>query len=175
MKIFLISIIAIVLLGCGSSSNKNDLKSDNAYFQYVKEYRKTEIDSIILHHDYTIIFAWTEWCVASHYEFKDHLKPFLESKSDNIGVISICCGDANTVANLLRENDCKYPTYLLSGSWSGLDKWRLNRFFHSLFDSYKSVNYVPVVILCNPQKAILNWNNVHNDYNGIAQSIVQIN
>jgi Tfp pilus assembly protein PilP len=50
MKKFLISISTIVLLGCNSSSNKNDFKSDNDYYQYVKEYRKTEIDSIILHH-----------------------------------------------------------------------------------------------------------------------------
>jgi hypothetical protein len=174
MKKILISLSAIILFGCGSSSNKDGFKSDNDYCQYVKEYQKTEIDSIILHHDYTIIFAWTEWCAAGHHEFKEHLKPFLETKSGNIGVVSICCADKEIIANLLKENDCKYPTYLLSKSWSGLDKWRLNRFFHSLFDSYKSVSYVPIVILCDSQKTVLNWDNVRNDYNGIAQSIEQI-
>jgi glutaredoxin-related protein len=174
MKKFFIY-ISIIILFCGCSSSNNPVfQSDNEYNQYIKAYQKTEIDSIIQHNDYTIIFGWTEWCRASHNELKKHLIPFLAEIPDNIGVVSICCGNADKVANFFKENDCKYPVFLLKGSWSGLDKVRLNRRFHALFNNYKSVNYVPIVILCNSQKQILNWDTINHHYDGISYSIHRI-
>ena len=133
-----------------------------------------EIDSIIQHNDYTIIFGWTEWCGASQIRLKESLIPFLAEIPENIGVISICCSNADKVANFLKENECKYPVYLLSGSWGGLDKVRFNRFFHALFKNYKSVNYIPIVILCDVQKQVLNWDTTTNRYYEIDYSIQQI-
>jgi len=174
MKKLLICISTVILCwGCFSQNERNS-HSDNVYHKYIREYNKLEIDSIIQDNDYTIIFAWTQWCRASHSQLKDHLIPFFSEIPDNVSVISICCTDASKLADFLKENDCKYPVYLLSGSWMGLDKWRLNRHFHTLFGNYKSVNYVPVVILCDTQKQILNWDTINKDYHGINYSILQI-
>jgi len=174
MKKVLLCISIIVLFWGCSSTNTINFQSDNEYNQYIKEYQKSEIDSIIQHHDYTIIFGWTEWCKASHHELKKHILSFLAEKPDNIAVISICCANADTLAKLLEENDYKYPVYLLANFWAGLDKVKLNRCFRTLFNNYKSANYVPVVLLCNTQKEILNWDMMNNCYHGIDYSIWQI-
>jgi glutaredoxin-related protein len=174
MKKSLIYTSLIILFCVCSSSNKPVFQSDNEYNRYIKEYEKMEIDSIIQQNDYTIIFAWTEWCKASQNQLKEYLIPFLKEIPDNIGVVSICCTETNKLVDFLTENDFKHPVYLLSGSWSGLDKWRLNRRFHALLDDYKSVNYLPIVILCNTQKQILNWDTNNKRYYGIAYSITLI-
>jgi len=172
-KLLFYSNIFILFFGCTSHNNQNFKLNDNSS-QYIKEYNKTEIDSIIQHNDYTIIFGWTEWCRASQSELKEHLVPYMKKAPANIGIISICCGNYEKIKDFLRINKCEHSIYLLSDSWGGLDKWRLNKRFHKLFDKYKSVNYVPIVILCDTQKQILNWNTNDKRYNGIAYSISQI-
>jgi len=174
MKKFFIFTIVIVLFWSCSSSSIQDMHSDNPYSQYVKSYKKTDIDSIIHNNDFTIIFGWTEWCQASHNQLKEYLIPFLQDKPANIGVISICCSNSEKLVNFLKEYDFKCSTYLLPNSWSGLDKWRLNRRFHALFDNYKSVNYVPITILCDSKKQILNRDTINEDYHGVGTSILQI-
>jgi len=172
-KVLILTIILLQFLGCTSPKNK-DIYSDNPYSQYIKIYDKIEIDSIIQHNNYTIIFAWTEWCKASHSQLKEYLIPFLEEKPVNVGVISICCFDYDKLADFLQENDYRRPVYLLPGSWGGLDKRRLNKQFHALFDNYKSVNYVPIVILCDSQKDILNRDTIYGQYQGVGSSILQV-
>jgi hypothetical protein len=174
MKNFLIY-TSIITLFCGcSSSNKPVFQLDSEYNQYVKAYQKTEIDSIIQHNDYTLIFAWTEWCMASQNQLKEYLIPFLAEIPDNVGVIPIACTSADKVADFLKENDCKHQVFLLEGSLGGLDKVRFNRHFHALFDNYQSVNYVPIVILCDSQKQILNWDTINKCDIGIGSTILQI-
>ena len=91
----------------------------------------------------------------------------------NIGVVSVCCFDFGMLTDFLEKNDYKYPVYLLSGSLGGFDKRKLNKHFHKLFDNYKSVDYVPIVILCDRQKQILNWDTINGRYHGVATSIRQ--
>jgi len=172
-KLFIFTIVIVQLLGC-SSPKTQGTQSSNPYSQYIRYYNKADIDSIIQHNDYTIIFGWTEWCRGGHNQLKEYLIPFLKEKRDNIGVISICCANPNKLVDFVEQNDCKHPIYLLSGSWSGLDKWRLNRRFHAIFDNYQSVNYVPIAILCDNQKQILNWDAVNKVYHGLGSSILQI-
>jgi glutaredoxin-related protein len=159
-------------LGC-TSPNIQNVQSNNPDSQYIKHYNKAELDSIIQHNTYTVIFGWTEWCEAGHNQLKDYLIPFLKEEHTNIGVISICCADFEVLADFLEKNDYKFPVYLLPGSLGGLDKRKLNKLFHKLFDNYKSVNYVPIVLLCDPQKQILNWDAINGKYQGVAASILQ--
>jgi len=162
----------ILFFGC-SSQNEHFIQSENYYYQYINKYNQMEIDSIIQYNDYTIVFAWTEWCKASHNQINEYLIPFLQKNYANIGVISICCADPKKLVEFLEKNDYKYPVYLLS-SWKGLDKWRLNSRFHALFDGYKSANYVPIVILTNAQKQILNLDTINGEYRGIGSTILEI-
>ena len=159
MKIIKFLLIYIVLF-CSCLSSQNDNKQlNNDFHQYVKKYDSIEIDSIILNNDTTVIVAWTEWCKGSHDGLK-YLKQFNNGKSDNIGIICVYCGDKFKLTNILEEFDYKYPVYLLSASSGGVDKVKFNRLFHKLFNNYKSVNYVPIQILCNSQKQILNLNTI---------------
>ena len=171
MKKILPFIITITLL-CGCSTQPLQLSS--ADFQYIKLYNQADFDSIIQHNDSTIIFAWTEWCGASHNMLKRYLIPFLKEKPDNIGIISICCANPSKLTSFIEENECKHVVYLLSESWSGLDKWKFNKFFHAQFDNYHSVNYVPIVILCDKQKQILNWDAASEQYLDVGSVIWQI-
>jgi len=156
MKIIIkTSLFFYVLFCCCLLSQSNNTLPNEDFYQYIKEYDKMSIDSIIQNNDSTIIFAWTEWCKGSHYSLKN-LIPVLNGKSVNIGIISIYCGDINKLAEILEENDYKYPVYLLSSSLGGLDKVKFNSLFRKLFNNYKSVNYIPIQILCNSQKQILN-------------------
>ena len=174
MKKNLILIIAIIQLWGCTSSNIQNFQSDNPYSQYIKHYHKAEIDSIILHNDYTVIFAWTGWCRASHNQLRDYLIPFLKEEPVSIGIVSICCANFEMLTDFLEKNDYDYPVYLLPSSLGILDKRKLNKHFHKLFDSYKSVDYVPIVILCDNQKQILNWDTINGRYHGVGTSILQV-
>ena len=158
---------SILVLSCLPSHNGNTNSNDETacvFYQYIKKYQKSEIDSIIQNNDTTIVIAWTEWCRGSHNTLKN-LIPVLNGKSDNIGIISIYCGDKSKLVSILAENDYKYPVYLLSDSYRGFDKIKFNRLFHKLFNNYKSVNYVPVEIICNSQKQVLNMDTIiHVNY-----------
>jgi len=172
-KFFSFLITIVLLLGCSAPSTQ-DLHSSNSYFQYIKNYSEVELDSIIQHSRYTIIFGWTQWCQASQNQLKEYLIPFLKKKPDDIGVISVCCANSEKLLDFLEKNDYKHSVYLLSGSWGGLDKQRLKGRFHALFGSSISVNYVPIVILCDAQKQILNWDTINKCYRGIGSTILQI-
>lgn len=172
MKNLFTSFVTIVIFWGCSSTSIQETQSDNSH--YIKHYAQADIDSIIQHNNYTVIFGWTEWCKASQNQLKEYLIPFLEEKPDNIGIVSVCCASSDKLINFLEKNDYKYTVYLLSGSFGGLDKQRLKRRFQALFDNYKSVNYIPIVILCDSQKQILNWDTTSNCYHGIGTTILQI-
>ena len=175
MKIFKNLLVCIILFfNCWSSQNSDNQPNNihnNPFYQYVKKYNKNEIDSIINNNDTTIIVAWTEWCIGGQDRFKN-LIPVVNGKSDNIGFISIYCGDKGKLVNILAENDFKFPVYLLSNSLGGIDKVRFNRLFSGLLKNYKSVYYVPVVIICNSQKQVLNRDTMvqvnYETNNGVA-------
>jgi len=174
MKKLVVFIITFIhLLGCSLTPFRS-AQSNNPYSIYIYDYEKSEIDSIIQHNEYTLIYAWTEWCTASKSQLIEYLAPFLEEKPENIGIVSICCANSGNLIGFLEENNYEYPVYLLSGSIGVLDKWRLNRSFHALFDCYKSVDYVPIVLLCDKQKQILNWDSINACYDGVGTSIIQI-
>ena len=168
-------IIYVLFFSCFSSHSDNSASNKIYYYedfyQYVKKYDKILIDSIIQNNDSTIIFAWTEWCKGSHNRLKN-LIPVLNKKPVNIGIISIYCGNINKLAEILEENDYKYTVFLHSSSLGGIDKIKFNILFCKLFNNYKSVNYVPIEIICNSQKQILNTDTiiyVNYEYNeGVA-------
>ncbi|MCL2074228.1 MAG: hypothetical protein FWH18_09920 [Marinilabiliaceae bacterium] len=171
----LLFVFVVLFCSCAWSQQSNIESKDqydSDFYQYIIPYKQTEIDSIILNNDYTIFFAWTEWCGGGHFHLKEDLFPFLKVKPNNIGVVSLYCGSTDKAIALLKENDCRYPVYLLSDSFGGFDKIKFNRFFKKIFKNYKSVNYVPIVILCDSQKQILNWNKVNKDYDGIGSAIL---
>ncbi|MCL2073870.1 MAG: hypothetical protein FWH18_08120 [Marinilabiliaceae bacterium] len=164
MKRLLIFITALIFF-CGcfpfAKSQSDDVFSR---YQYIKKYVDSEIDSIIKHNDYTIIYAWTEWCYGSKSTLMNIVFPFLKEIPENVGFISIFCGDADQLAEFLNENNVEHTVYILSSSARGLDKVKFNRHFSRFFNNYKSVNYVPIELLCNSQKQILNWNKLHKKY-----------
>ena len=157
-------IFALVLFcGCFPLAKS---RSDEVYSQYqhIKKYVDFEIDSIIKHNDYTIIYAWTEWSYGSKYTLINTVFPFLKEIPENVGFNSIFCGEVDQLAKFLKENNCEHTAYILSSSARGLDKVNFNKHFRRFFNNYKSINYVPIELLCNSQKQILNWNELYKMY-----------
>jgi hypothetical protein len=163
-----IGLLSMLFINCNNSDNVT------GNYSFVQVYNQKGIDSIISNNDTTVIFLWTEWCNASRSVFKKHVIPFIEQKADNIGFISVFYGKEETLATILQDNQCFYPTYCLT-SYSGIDKINIYYLLNSSVKNYKLMNFVPVSIICDKNGNILNYEEETNEYSHIVDCIWRIN
>ena len=78
----------------------------------------------------------------------------IDENYDNVETVVIFFDSGNVIQN--NETIMKYSPILLQ-SLSGVDKTRVNGILKKLFKNPERINYMPVMILCDKEKNIINY------------------
>lgn len=142
MKIRCLTIFLLFsFVSCGNDSAKNDKLVDL-------------INNVIENNEYTVIYFGAHWCGPCTWVFENKMTEILDADYDNLGCITIFFDSGDKIRN--NENIMKYSPILLP-SFSGLDKMRTNDILGEIFSDYNKVNYMPIMMLCDKEKNILNY------------------
>ena len=112
------------------------------------------IDGVIENNDYTIIYFGAHWCGPCISGFKNKMIDIIDENYDNVETVVIFFDSGNVIQN--NETIMKYSPILLQ-SLSGVDKIRVNGILKKLFKNPERINYMPVMILCDKEKNIINY------------------
>jgi len=130
---------------------------ENGLAQGWQGYERKVAESIIATHDTTVFYFMTSWCQASRRNFENNLKPFLGNATEGKAIVVVLLGDSEKAWTPADLNENVFVFNRPSKTPIG-DKLFINKECKALFADYKRVNYVPVGIVCNSNREILNWN-----------------
>lgn len=134
--------LLLLFFSCGNDSVNNEKLVDS-------------INNVIEDNEYTVIYFGAHWCGPCTWVFENKMTEILDTDYDNLRCVTIFFDSGNKVEK--NENILKYSPILLPSLGGGLDKMRTNDILSDVFADYKNVNYMPVMILCDKEKNILNY------------------
>ena len=145
LPVFGIMLVSL-MISCSSVENK-----------HLGNYDRQQVAEVIASHDTTILCFMTSWCLAGQHDFENNLKPYLGNASDTKAIIVVCIGELEEVMSLkgINGNVFLYNKVSRQGFF---DKIFINNECRKMLKDYKRVNYVPLGLVCNRQREILNWN-----------------
>lgn len=163
-------VIICALIGClvmlalaysktkgATDNNAVSANLENEVAQGWQGYERKIAEDITATHDTTVFYFMTSWCQASRRNFENNLKPFLGNATDDKAIVVVFLGDPKKAWTLTDLNENVFVFNRPSKN-PLMDKLFINKECKALFADYKRVNYVPVGIVCNRNREILNWN-----------------
>jgi hypothetical protein len=138
------------------SSNKIKERETSDYSAYLKEYNKSEIDSIIENHSYTFVYVWTNSCGACEHVLIEEIAPYLKNKPDSIGFVSMAFSPSDIVLRFMEKYKLQIPTYICSNSQEQENGKRMDEILNTIFEDHNPTTGVPMTILCDRKKNIFN-------------------
>lgn len=136
-------ILLLSLVSCGGNDSAKDGK-------LVETMRKT-IES----NDYTVIYVGAHWCGPCSVVFENKMTHIIDADYENVGCMTIFFDAAGKIKN--NEDIMRYSPVILPSVGGIVDKVTANRILKKVFQDYESVNYMPIMILSDKERNILNY------------------
>ena len=153
MNIKTILICMFFLFSC-STSTKESIKNIKGNGVFVQKISVSDLDEIISSGDFTIIYCWGTWCSPCLTTLGSEINNILDTlNNERIKIIPICIGG----------NEEK-----------SLEKYFMNDMLKQLFPNYKKQNYLPLVLLVDKNKNIINFNKDEDDYLSFLESLLSL-
>lgn len=128
------------------------------------------IPEVIETHDSTVIFVWSSWCQAGRLTFMETVVPYLNNPNENIGFVLVHFGKKDDVPEEVLE---RYK-FINQSSHGGLDKMVANIRFKVLLKEYCYQNSMPMTILVDRQRRVLNYDSEKGEYQSLREILWQI-
>ncbi|MDR0790453.1 MAG: hypothetical protein LBO06_06630 [Bacteroidales bacterium] len=172
--IFIILVIFIAVSACsGSAVDNTPIKNITSNGRFVQAVSIEQIDSIVSSSKYSIIYCWGTWCKPCISALQNEITQYLDTKDDDsTAFIPICIGgNADKALEVLSTIDFQYGSYLFCSTSTAFDKYILNSKFKDLFNNYEKVDYVPLVLLVDSKKDILNYDIQTKSYYPLLETL----
>lgn len=140
LKLF---IMLLLLTSCGGNDSVKDAK--------LVEIMRKNIES----NGYTVIYVGAHWCGPCSRVFENKMAPIIDANYDNVGCITIFFDAAGKIKN--NEDIMRYSPVILPSVGGIVDKVTANRILKNVFQNFKDVNYMPIMILCDHEGEIINY------------------
>jgi thiol-disulfide isomerase/thioredoxin len=163
------------LFSC-STSTKESIKNIKGNGVFVQKISVSDLDEIISSGDFTIIYCWGTWCSPCLTTLGSEINNILDTlNNERIKIIPICIGgNEEKSLEVLKKIKFKYGSYLFSKTGNSLDKYFMNDMLKQLFPNYKKQNYLPLVLLVDKNKNIINFNKDEDDYLSFLESLLSL-
>lgn len=157
----LLFIALLTFTNCSISQNSEFILEDLGKKENkVQEITTDDINTIICQNEYSILFFYTTWCSSSIINLEKYIVNTLDTlniKNKNLSIVIIgLAKEKKSIEELTKKYNINYTTYYLNSPiGSSIDKRVINKSLKKIFKGYKSVNMVPVGILCNNKFELL--------------------
>lgn len=158
-SILLIVVILFAMAACGP----NDQSGANSNGWDL-------LPEVIGAHDSTVIFVWSSWCQASRLTFMENVVPYLNNPNEDIGFVLVHFGKKDEIPEAVLE---RYVV-INQSSYGGFDKIVANARFKFLLKDYRYQNCMPMVILVDRQRCVLNYDSDNGEYLCLGEILWQI-